>query len=442
VGPRAAPRSKSRELRSRAGGASATNRRIALEFPPVDEQLEQIRIGAEEIIREEELRAKLERSRKSGEPLRIKQGFDPSASDLHLGHTVGLRKLAQFQRLGHEVIFLVGDFTGRIGDPSGKKETRRALTKDEVLAHAKTYTDQVFRILDRERTVVDWNSRWYGAMAFEDVLDLASKYTVARLLERDDFAKRYRENRPISMVELLYPLVQGYDSVALRADVELGGTDQKFNLLVGRDLQREYGQEPQVILTVPLLVGTDGKEKMSKSIGNYIAITDSPKEMFGKTMSIPDSEIINYFALAADVTPRELEEVREALGEGANPRDVKARLAARLVALYHGAPAAVEAEREFERIFRDGAIPDEIETLRLEAPPEGLWIARLLQSGGFAPSSSAALRFVREGAVYLDDNKVSDDQMKVRGGPEPGKEYLVRVGRKKWKRIQLVAPEE
>ncbi|MFN0150473.1 MAG: tyrosine--tRNA ligase [bacterium] len=409
-----------------------------MEFLSVDEQMAQLKVGVEEILREDELRAKLERSRKEGRPLRIKQGFDPSASDLHLGHTVGLRKLAQFQRLGHDVIFLVGDFTGRIGDPTGKKDTRRALTKEEVLAYAKTYTDQVFRILDRERTIVDWNSRWYGAMAFEDVLSLASKYTVARLLERDDFAKRYRENRPISMVELLYPLVQGYDSVALSADVELGGTDQKFNLLVGRDLQREYGQEPQVIMTVPLLVGTDGKEKMSKSLGNYIAVTDSPTQMFGKTMSIPDAEIVNYFALAADVTPGELSVARQEFESGENPRDLKARLASRLVTLYHGADAGAAALEEFNRVFRDGSAPDNVEMVKVSAPLGGLWIARALQISGLATSSSAALRYINEGAVYVNSLRVTDSQMRMRGEGEKGIEYTVRLGKRHWRRIVVV----
>jgi len=409
-----------------------------MDFLPVDEQMAQLKIGVEEILREEELRAKLERSRQTGKPLRIKQGFDPSASDLHLGHTVGLRKLAQFQRLGHDVVFLVGDFTGRIGDPSGKKETRRALTKDEVLSHAKTYTDQVFRILDRERTIVDWNSRWYGTMAFEDVLSLASKYTVARLLERDDFAKRYRENRPISMVELLYPLVQGYDSVALAADVELGGTDQKFNLLVGRDLQREYGQEPQVIMTVPLLVGTDGKEKMSKSLGNYIGVTDSPTQMFGKTMSIPDTEILNYFALAADVTPEDLGNARREFESGASPRDLKARLASRIVALYHGDAAGRAALDEFNRIFRDGAAPDVLETVRVLAPRGGIWVARALQAAGLASSSSAALRLIKEGAVYLNSERVTDVRMTLPGNAESGVEYVTRVGKKQWRRLLIV----
>jgi len=409
-----------------------------MDFLPVDEQMAQLKVGVEEILREEELRSKLERSRKTGKPLRIKQGFDPSASDLHLGHTVGLRKLAQFQRLGHEVVFLIGDFTGRIGDPTGKKETRRALTKEEVLSYAKTYTDQVFQILDRERTIVDWNSRWYGAMAFEDVLSLASKYTVARLLERDDFAKRYRENRPISMVELLYPLIQGYDSVALAADVELGGTDQKFNLLVGRDLQREYGQEPQVIMTVPLLVGTDGKEKMSKSLGNYIGVTESPTQIFGKTMSIPDAEILNYFALAADVTPTELDAARREFEGGESPRDLKARLASRIVALYHGDAAARAALEEFNRVFRDGAAPDIIESVVVNAPRGGVWVARALQASGLAASSSAAMRLIKDGAVYVNSSRVMDPRLTLPGNAERGVEYLVRVGKKQWRRILIV----
>ncbi len=413
-----------------------------MKFPPVSEQLAQLRLGTQEIIREEELREKLERSRRDGTPLRVKMGFDPSASDLHLGHTVGIRKLAQFQRLGHEVIFLIGDFTGRIGDPSGRKETRRALTKDEVLANAKTYADQVFRILDREKTVVDCNSRWYGGMAFEDVLEISSKYTVARILERDDFSKRYREGRPISLLEFLYPLIQGYDSVALRADVELGGTDQKFNLLVGRELQREYGQEPQVVMTVPLLVGTDGKEKMSKSLGNAIGITESAREIFGKTMSIPDAEIVNYLALVADASPAGVEAAKGDLASGANPRDVKAGLARRIVALYHGDEAADAARSEFDRVFREGAEPDAIETVRVVAPGGRILIAHLLQRAGFAPSSSRAIRLVQEGAVHVDNSRVTDEKMSLDAPGEPGRELLVRVGRKQWKRVLLVAGAE
>jgi len=408
-------------------------------FLPAAEQLEQLRIGTAEIIREEELLAKLEHSRATNTPLRIKQGFDPSASDLHLGHTVGLRKLAQFQRLGHEVVFLIGDFTGRIGDPSGKRETRRLLTKDEVLENARTYTDQVFRILDRDRTVIDANSRWYGAMAFEDLLHMASKCTVARILERDDFTKRYREGRPISLLEFFYPIVQGYDSVALRADVELGGTDQKFNLLVGRDLQREYGQEPQVVMTVPLLVGTDGKEKMSKSLGNAIGIAENPRDMFGKTMSIPDVEIVNYLTLVGDVGADELASVETSLAAGGNPRDLKARLARRIVSLYHGEEAGDAAEREFNRIFRDGSRPDIVETVRVVAPGGRIWVARLLQSADLAASSSQALRLIREGAVHADDERITDENLQLDGAAEPGRDLVLRVGRKKWKRVMLVS---
>lgn len=414
-----------------------------MDFLPSGEQLDILKAGTDEIIREEELLAKLERSRKTGVPLRVKQGFDPSASDLHLGHTVGLRKLAQFQRLGHEVIFLIGDFTGRIGDPSGKNETRRILTREEVLENAKTYTDQVFRILDREKTLIDCNSRWYGSMAFEDLLHLASKYTVARILERDDFAKRYREGRPISILEFFYPLIQGYDSVALRADVELGGTDQKFNLLVGRELQREYGQEPQVVVTVPLLVGTDGREKMSKSLGNAVGITESPREMFGKIMSIPDAEIVNYYALAADVGAREVDSARRSLEGGVNPRELKANLAARIVSLYHGHDAADAARAEFDRVFREGLVPDSVETVRVETPGGGIWVAHLLQRVGLAASSSQALRLIAEGAVHIGGYRVADRNLRVEGVEEPGREILVRVGRRQWRRVVLVArPQE
>jgi len=306
-------------------------------FASVEEQLEVIRRGTVEIIPEEELIKKLERSIRENRPLRIKEGFDPTAPDIHLGHVVTIRKLKQFQDLGHQVIFLIGDFTGMIGDPSGRNEMRKPLTKEEVLKNAETYKAQIFKILDPEKTIIEFNSRWCTPMKFEDVLVLASKYTVARILERDDFYKRYKEGKPISVLEFLYPLIQGYDSVALRADVEVGGTDQKFNLLVGREIQREYGQEPQVILTMPLLVGTDGVEKMSKSLGNYIGITEPPEEMYGKVMSIPDDLIYPYFELATDVPNEELARIKRDLEDPeVNPRDLKRRLAREIVTLYHG----------------------------------------------------------------------------------------------------------
>jgi len=397
-----------------------------------------IRRGVVEIIPEEELVQKLERSLRENQPLRIKEGFDPSAPDIHLGHTVSIRKLKQFQDLGHEVIFLIGDFTGMIGDPSGRREMRKQLTREEVLKNAETYKEQIFKILDPEKTIIDFNSRWSNQMKFEDVLVLASKYTVARLLERDDFAERFRHNVPISVLEFLYPLVQGYDSVALRADVELGGTDQKFNLLVGRELQRSYGQQPQVIITLPLLIGTDGVEKMSKSLGNYIGINEPPNEMYGKAMSIPDTLIYSYFELVTDVPASELARLKRDLEDPqVNPRDLKARLAREIVRMYHGSLAAQRAEEEFNRVFREKGLPSELEEFRLDRSNGKIWIVRLLTSTGLAPSSSEARRLMEQGAVSINGQRITDANVEI----PLERDFVLKVGKRRFLKIVVQGGE-
>ena len=399
----------------------------------LNEQMDIIRRGTEEIISEEELARKVERSIRDQRPLIVKQGFDPTAPDIHIGHTVSIRKLKEFQDLGHRVVFLIGDFTGMIGDPTGKTEMRRRLSKEEVLQNAETYKQQIFKILDPEKTVIDFNSRWCAPLTFEDVLELTSRYTVARMLERDDFEGRYREGKPISIMEFLYPLVQGYDSVALKADVELGGTDQKFNLLVGRDLQREYGQEPQVVITMPLLVGTDGTEKMSKSLGNYIGINEPPGEIYGKTMSIPDELIYPYFELAADVSLKELREIKQKLDEGrAHPMDLKRQLARRLVAMYHDAKEAQTAEEAFDAVFKAGKVPEEIPEYSLPPGRETIWIVRLLTASGMAASNSEARRLIQQGAVSIEGRRVNDveAELSLQGGE------VLKVGKRKFVRIR------
>jgi tyrosyl-tRNA synthetase len=369
----------------------------------IDEQLAYLTKGAEETIRPEELRAKLERSSQTGRPLRVKAGFDPTAPDIHLGHTVVIRKLKHFQDLGHTVIFLIGDFTGLIGDPSGRNVTRLPMTPEEVAANAETYKKQVFRILDAEKTVVDFNSRWLGKLSSQDWIKLCSRYTVARMLERDDFSKRMKEQRPIAIHELLYPLSQGYDSVALEADVELGGTDQKFNLLVGRTLQHEYGQESQVIMTMPILEGLDGVQKMSKSLGNYVGINESPAEMFGKLMSISDEMMWRYYLLLTDLTPGEIGELKQAVESGVqHPLEVKKALARRVVADFHSDEAAARAQADFEIKHRDKGVPSDILTMSYPYPlskPEKLF--RLLTNLGICASNSEAQRKIKEGAVYV-----------------------------------------
>jgi tyrosyl-tRNA synthetase len=408
---------------------------------PVNEQLTLIKQGCHDIIREEELKTRLEKSLATGKPLRVKAGFDPTAPDLHLGHTVLIQKLKHFQDLGHQVIFLIGDFTGLIGDPSGKSETRPPLTEDEVKANAATYERQIFKVLNPEKTLIDFNSRWMKAMHAQDLIRLAARHTVARMLEREDFHKRYTSQTPISIHEFLYPLIQGYDSVALAADVELGGTDQTFNLLVGRDLQREYGQEPQVVITLPLLEGLDGVQKMSKSLGNYVGIDEPPQVMFGKIMSISDTLMLRYYELLTDISPQDLNHLREDLDQGLkHPRQVKEELAVALVTRYHGLAAAVTAAQEFAHIFREKGLPEEknIEEKGFEVAGglgAKVWLPRLLAESGLARSNSDALRLIEQGAVHLDGEKVTNPQLEL----PVDQTYLFKVGKRRFMKIKLIS---
>lgn len=391
-----------------------------------DQGLEILRRGAQEILSETELVAKL----KLGRPLRVKAGFDPTAPDLHLGHTVLINKLRQFQELGHEVLFLIGDFTGMIGDPTGKNVTRTSLTRDEVLENARTYESQIFKILDPAKTLVVFNSSWMGAMSAADMIQLAAQHTVARMLERDDFHKRYTRQQPIAIHEFLYPLVQGYDSVALKADVELGGTDQKFNLLVGRELQKHYGQPPQAVITMPLLVGLDGVNKMSKSLANAIGITDAPDDMFGKLMSISDDLMWSYFELLSFEPSATLARWKREAQEGVNPRDVKFRLAGEIVTRFHGAPEAQRAQENFVARFQRGVLPDDLPEIRLSSAT-GLPIANLLKAAGLAASTSEALRLIGQGAVSIDGARVEDRALQVAAGTS----QIVQVGKRRAARV-------
>lgn len=402
-----------------------------MSFPPLNEQMDLIRRGAVEIISEDELERKIGKSLRTGVPLTIKQGFDPTAPDLHLGHTVSIQKLHDFQSLGHRVVFLIGDFTAMIGDPTGRNETRRTMSREDVLANSETYKEQVFKILDPAATAVDFNSRWLGSLGVEGLMQLTGLYTVARMLERDDFAKRYAEGRPISILEFLYPLMQGYDSVALKSDVELGGTDQKFNLLVGRDLQRAWNQEPQVVLTMPLLVGLDGVNKMSKSLGNYIGISEPPEQIYGKIMSIPDNMIYTYYELVAAAPLDKLHRVKTALDNGTNPRDIKRDLALDVTALYHGTDAASAAREHFEQVVVRKERPDEVERHSLPAGGDPVWLPGLLRDAGLVASSSEASRMIRQGAVFVNDSKVADTDFKL----QPAGEYFVRVGKRRFARL-------
>jgi tyrosyl-tRNA synthetase len=376
----------------------------------ISTQVELIRRGAVELLPEEELWTKLKR----GRPLRVKAGFDPTAPDLHLGHTVLIQKMKQFQQLGHEVIFLIGDFTGMIGDPSGKSETRRQLTRDEVLKNAETYKAQIFKILDSQKTVIEFNHRWMEKLDAAGMIELASKYTVARMLEREDFKQRYQNQQPISIHEFLYPLMQGYDSVVLKADVELGGTDQRFNLLMGRELQREYGQEPQIILTMPLLEGTDGVHKMSKSIGNYIGINDLPEEIFGKVMSVSDILMFRYYELLSDRPMSEIASLRAQVENGSrHPMEIKKALAQELVTRFHGAAAARSAHEYFEARHQKKSVPKSIR--KQFSAPRPIWICRLLVDLEFAKSSTEARRLVSQGAVRVDGEVISDVNFQFAG---------------------------
>jgi len=394
----------------------------------ITQAIETIRRGADELIVEEELAKKLA----SGRVLRVKLGLDPTAPDLHLGHTVVINKLRDFQQLGHQVQFLIGDFTGMIGDPSGKNQTRPPLSRQEILANARTYKQQVFKILDPKKTKVLFNSKWSRALGAEGIVKLASRYTIARILERDDFSKRYRSNQPIAIHEFLYPLMQGYDSVAMKSDVELGGTDQKFNLLVGRELQKQYGQEQQCIVTMPLLEGTDGVEKMSKSLGNTIGITEPPQEIFGKLMRISDELMWRYIDLLSFQDSGKISARKRAVQEGSNPRDVKFEFAQEIVERFHGHNAAQLAARNFIARFRDGALPDEIPEVEV-APGSATTFAQLLKLAGLAESTSEANRLIAQGGVKVDGDVLSDRALKV----ERGKTYVVQVGKRRFARVRV-----
>jgi tyrosyl-tRNA synthetase len=398
---------------------------------PAQEQLAELRRGTAEILLEPDLLKKLAR----GQPLRVKAGFDPTAPDLHLGHTVLINKMALFQRLGHEVIFLIGDFTGLIGDPTGRNATRPALTPEDVQANARTYQEQIFKILDPQLTRVDFNSRWMGAMNATGLIQLAARHTIARMLERDDFSKRYKSGQPIAVHEFLYPLVQGYDSVALKADVELGGTDQKFNLLVGRQLQESYGQEPQVVITMPLLEGLDGVNKMSKSLGNYIGITEAPDSMFGKLMSISDDLMWRYLDLLSFRPNAAIEQLRAEVAGGRNPRDVKFELGMEIVERFHGTGSGARARDEFIARFQQGALPEDLPEVTLPAGPSGLGIAHLLKGAGLVASTSDAFRQLKQGAVKIDGQRVEDGSLTFAAGAC----HVFQVGKRRLARVTLAA---
>jgi tyrosyl-tRNA synthetase len=387
--------------------------------------------GAEEILRAAELEKKIE----TGRSLRVKAGFDPTAPDLHLGHTVLLNKLKQFQDAGHEVMFLIGDFTGMIGDPTGKNVTRKPLTRDEVIENAKTYEEQIFKILDPTKTLVMFNSSWMNAMNSAELIRLASRHTVARMLERDDFSKRYRNGQPIAIHEFLYPLIQGYDSVAMKADVELGGTDQKFNLLVGRQLQEAYGQEPQVVITMPILEGLDGVQKMSKSLGNYVGITEPADEMFGKLMSISDDLMWRYYELLSFRPMEEVDHWRRECEDGANPREYKVRLALEIVERFHSVSAARAALEAFEARFKRGVLPDDLEVVQLRAHNGAYAIANLLKDAGLTASTSESHRMLKQGAVRIDGERVSDQKLLLPAGTT----HIYQVGKRRFAKVRVLS---
>ncbi|MDZ7661244.1 tyrosine--tRNA ligase [Thiohalophilus sp.] len=396
----------------------------------IEPMLEQIKRGADEILIESDLVERL----KSGRPLRIKAGFDPTAPDLHLGHTVLINKLRQFQDLGHEVLFLIGDFTGMIGDPTGKSATRPPLTRDEVIENARTYEQQIFKILDPEKTLVMFNSSWMGEMSAVDLIHLAARHTVARMLERDDFHKRYIDGQAIAIHEFLYPLIQGYDSVAMKADVELGGTDQKFNLLVGRELQKQYGQPPQIVLTMPILEGLDGVQKMSKSLNNYIGINEPPDEMFGKIMSISDDLMWRYFELLSFRPMSEINQLKHDVAEkGANPRDVKFQLAFEIVARFHSREEARRANDNFIKRFQQGAMPEEMPEKSLQSADGSMQISLVLKEAGLTKSTSDARRMVQQGAVKLDGERINDQALELPRGAS----HVIQVGKRRFARVTI-----
>lgn len=395
----------------------------------IEEQLKELARGTEEILPANGLEQKL----KSGKRLVVKAGFDPTAPDLHVGHTVLINKMRQFQEYDHEVVFLIGDFTGMIGDPSGRNATRPPLSKEEIAANAKTYESQIFKILDPDRTRVEFNSTWMSKIDAAGLIRIAAQHTVARMLERDDFNKRYNGGQPIAIHELLYPLVQGYDSVALKADVELGGTDQKFNLLVGRQLQQHFGQDPQVVVTTPLLEGLDGVQKMSKSLGNYIGITEPAGEMFGKIMSISDALMWKYFEVLSFRPLDEVAGLKKAVAQGANPRDVKFELAGEIVARFHGSAAATREKEEFIARFREGAVPSDIEEVSIRSTDGGMGIAYILKEAGLVSSTAEALRMIRQGAVRIDGERVEDRGREVSAGTS----HIYQVGKRKFAKVHL-----
>ena len=396
------------------------------------EQVRQIKHGVADLINEQDLVKKIEKSIKENKPLVVKLGLDPTAPDIHLGHTVPLRKLRLFQEFGHQVVIVIGGFTARIGDPTGKSVTRPPLTKEEVLKNAETYKTQIFKVLDPEKTIVRDNSEWLESMNFADVLRLASSYTVARMMERDDFSKRFKEGRPIGVHEFMYPLMQGHDSVALHADVEFGGTDQTFNLLMGRHLQELEGQEPQVVITMPLLEGLDGIQKMSKSLGNYIGIDEEPKEMYGKAMSIPDELMMRYFMLVTDMSIEEQEDMAKRLESGElHPRDAKMQLARTIVRLYHGEEAALEAEEEFKRVFQQRAMPTDIPEYAMDAPTEAIFIPQFCTDAGLTASNGEARRSIKAGAFKVNGEKYTEENLKLEDG------MIVQVGKRKFVKIKF-----
>lgn len=412
------------------------SKKISVSSRSVDEQLEIIRRGAVEIIPEEDLRTKLAASIAEGEPLIVKQGFDPTAPDIHLGHTVGLRKLRQFQDLGHKVVFLIGDFTGMIGDPSGRNDTRKRMSHEELIDNAKTYTEQAFKILDPAQTIVDYNSRWLAKMEFAEVLTLTATQTVAQLIEREDFSRRYKGGKPISLLEFIYPLAQGYDSVVINADVEIGATEQKFNLLMARDIQRQYEQDPQVILTLPILEGIDGVEKMSKSLGNYIGITEPPEEIFGKTMKIPDGLIYKYFELVGNVEPDDLKDIERRLKDSTvNPSHLKRELARGIVEQYYDEDSASAAEQHFDQIHVHKDRPDDIEQVELEGGDDGVGLVKALTHTGMCASGSQARRMISQGAVRVDGVKVTDAESRLVHRDEV---YAIKVGKRKFVDVTVV----
>ncbi|UCD35274.1 MAG: tyrosine--tRNA ligase [Nitrospiraceae bacterium] len=395
-----------------------------------EEQLNVIKRGVVEILPEEELLWKLKRSHRTGAPLRVKAGFDPTAPDIHLGHTVLLEKMRHFQDLGHEIIFIIGDFTGMIGDPTGRSEIRKPLTREDVLRNAETYKKQAFKVLDPDRTTVVFNSQWMDKMNANDLIRLAAKHTVARMLEREDFKKRYAGNLPIAIHEFIYPLIQGYDSVELKADVELGGTDQKFNMLVGRELQKEYGSEQQVVIMMPLLEGLDGVNKMSKSLGNYIGITEPPKEIFGKVMSVTDELMLRYYELLSHISIDELNALKEGMKAGlVHPMEAKKTLARELVERYYDRERGMQAQEEFETIFKDKGIPDHIPEFMLHGN-EDLWLPGIMKESGIANSSGEAIRLIQQGGVSVDGEKWPDPEKKL-----PAGEHLLKVGKRRFLKI-------